>query len=80
MVLTPAVIAREVWRVVRLPAVSAGSSGLSALAGTSLFGMVMSFAAGLLALRWLSHWLEKGHWSWFGVYCLLAACVVLKVG
>ena len=38
--------------------------------------MVFSFLAGLLALRWLSQWLETGRWQWFGVYCLVASGVV----
>jgi len=42
--------------------------------------MVLSFAAGLLALRWLSSWLEEGRWHFFGAYCLLASLVVLMVG
>ncbi|HTC19980.1 MAG TPA: undecaprenyl-diphosphate phosphatase, partial [bacterium] len=36
-------------------------------------GMAFSFLAGLLALKWLSNWLEEGRWAWFGVYCLAAA-------
>ena len=39
--------------------------------------MVLSFFAGLLALRWLSSWLESGRWWLFGVYCILASTVVL---
>jgi undecaprenyl-diphosphatase len=42
----------------------------------SLLGMVFSFIAGLLALKWLSSWLESGRWHWFGVYCLVASGVV----
>ena len=38
--------------------------------------MLFSFLAGLVALRWLSQWLETGRWQWFGVYCLAAAGVV----
>jgi undecaprenyl-diphosphatase len=36
--------------------------------------------AGLGALRWLSRWLEQGHWHWFGFYCVLAAIVVRWIG
>jgi len=43
---------------------------------SSLLGMVFSFGAGLLALKWLSSWLETGKWYLFGIYCLLAAAVV----
>ncbi len=38
-----------------------------------LVGMVLSFIAGLLALKWLSRWLEGGRWKFFGFYCLFAA-------
>jgi undecaprenyl-diphosphatase len=34
---------------------------------------VLSFGTGLLALRWLSAWLEKGRWHLFGIYCLCAS-------
>ena len=43
----------------------------------SLVGMVFSFLAGLLALKWLSRWLEGGRWKFFGFYCLIAAAGVL---
>ncbi len=82
VVLTPAAIAREAWRLYeaqsKLPIASAG--GLAGMVGPSLLGMMFSFAAGLMALRWLSRWLEQGRWYLFGIYCLLASCVVLVVG
>ncbi len=42
-----------------------------------LIGMTLSFGAGLMALKWLSSWLEKGRWHLFGIYCLCASAVVL---
>jgi undecaprenyl-diphosphatase len=42
----------------------------------ALVGMVFSFAAGLLSLRFLSAVLERGRWKYFGYYCLVAAVVV----
>jgi undecaprenyl-diphosphatase len=45
----------------------------------SLVGMVFSFLAGLLALKWLSRWLEGGRWVYFGLYCLIAAFAVLMI-
>jgi len=39
----------------------------------SVVGAVLAFIAGLLALKWLSRWLESGLWHLFGVYCLVAA-------
>jgi undecaprenyl-diphosphatase len=41
-----------------------------------LAGLVLSFLAGLLALRWLSRWLDHGRWYLFGIYCLVAAIAV----
>lgn len=82
VVLTPAVIAREVWRLHKAhdAASIAGAGGLGAMAGSYLLATLMSFAAGLVALRWLSNWLEQGRWYLFGVYCLIASGVVLAVG
>ena len=42
----------------------------------ALVGMVLSFAAGLLALRFLSAVLERGRFRYFGIYCLAAAVVI----
>jgi undecaprenyl-diphosphatase len=39
-------------------------------------GAVLAFFAGLVALKWLSSWLEEGRWYLFGIYCLVASCVV----
>jgi undecaprenyl-diphosphatase len=75
VVLTPPIVAREAWRV--LQAEHAG--GVAALAGAavpSLVGALLSFVAGLVALKWLSGWLESGRWYLFGVYCLVAAVAV----
>ena len=38
--------------------------------------MIFSFFAGLLALTWLSNWLESGRWYLFGIYCILFSAVV----
>jgi undecaprenyl-diphosphatase len=82
VVLTPAVIVKEAWRVYKARAIVTAMDAHSVLhlAGPSLFGMALSFVAGLLALRWLSRWLEQGRWHFFGGYCLLASLVVLWVG
>jgi undecaprenyl-diphosphatase len=74
VVLTPPVVVREVMRLVR--AAHAGGAELGSAALASVLGAVVAFLAGLLALRWLSRWLEGGRWYWFGVYCLLAAGAV----
>ncbi|WP_218831922.1 MULTISPECIES: undecaprenyl-diphosphate phosphatase [Alcaligenaceae] len=84
VVLTPPVIAKEAWRLYQAAHANAAAGGQAVsymhLLGPSLLGMVFSFLAGLLALRWLSKWLEQGRWHFFGIYCLAAACVVLAVG
>ena len=71
VVLTPPVVVRELLRLLR--AAHAGGADLRSAALASLLGAVVAFLAGLLALRWLSRWLEGGRWYWFGVYCLVAA-------
>jgi undecaprenyl-diphosphatase len=40
---------------------------------------VFSFVAGFLALKWLSNWLEAGHWKLFGFYCVTASLAVLAL-
>lgn len=75
IVLTPPVIAREALRLVEAQRANGGASlGSATLA--SLLGAVFAFLAGLLALKWLSRWLERGDWYLFGIYCLVAAGVV----
>jgi undecaprenyl-diphosphatase len=77
VVLTPPVIAREVLRLVKAHAITLSDPHLLGLFLPALVGMVFSFLAGLLALRWLSSWLERGRWQFFGYYCLVAALFVL---
>jgi len=78
VVLTPAVIIKEGVRFAH--AASAQHQSVMQLVAPNLIGMVLSFGAGLLALRWLSSWLEQGRWHLFGGYCLLASLFVLWVG
>ena len=82
VVLTPAVIVREVHRLYKAEtsATAVDAGALWHLFAPSLLGMVLSFLAGLLALRWLSRWLEQGRWHWFGLYCLLASLAVWRLG
>ena len=71
VILTPLAIGREVLRLHH-----ADTSGFAHAAFPSLLGAVFSFLAGLLALKWLSAWLERGRWYYFGIYCLVASVVV----
>lgn len=74
--ITPLAIAWELRRVYK----TAHGAGLAVHWGPALtpgmLGMIFSFVAGLLALKWLSRWLEKGRWYYFGAYCLFAAGAV----
>jgi undecaprenyl-diphosphatase len=79
VLLTPPVVAIELERLLKAVHSSASSGvpiDLRASLLTSLLGMAFAFLAGLLALRWLSRWLESGRWYWFGIYCLIASAVV----
>lgn len=77
--ITPFAIAREALRLLHATHEAAASGAPIDLHGTlvfSLLGAVFSFLAGLLALKWLSNWLENGRWYLFGIYCLVASGVV----
>ena len=78
VVLTPPAVAREALRLYKARAVLE-TGGLAGTVGSSLLGMVCAFLAGLLALKWLSRWLESGRWYWFGVYCIVFAGVVFAL-
>jgi len=71
--LTPPVIVLE---LVRLMKASAASAAVATLLLPGMLGMVGSFLAGLVALAWLSSWLEKGRWQYFGYYCVVFSAVV----
>ncbi len=91
VVITPAIMALEGYRLLKkdpqLPFhPSFGQVIAHAYEGhrlqlfmPGLKGMGFSFLAGLLALKWLSRWLEGGRWKFFGFYCLVAAGVVLAI-
>jgi undecaprenyl-diphosphatase len=76
VVITPPVVGREVLRLMR-SARESGAADLGSVAVMSMFGAVIAFFAGLLALKWLSRWLESGRWYLFGIYCLAASAAVI---
>lgn len=83
VVITPPIIAREYLRFHASRVASHGTVHVGAMVAPGLMGMLFSFLAGLLALRWLSGWLEKGRWQYFGFYCFAAAagvCVLAGMG
>jgi len=76
VILTPPVIARESLRLLnysRDARLTGVALDLHASIVSVLLGAVFSFLAGLVALRWLSRWLETGKWYLFGIYCVIAA-------
>jgi undecaprenyl-diphosphatase len=80
VLLTPAVIGYEGLKLLKPPAgLPAESVSIAPLLLPGLLGMCFSFAAGLLALRWLSRWLERGRWSCFGYYCIITAGIILAI-
>jgi undecaprenyl-diphosphatase len=78
VVLTPAVVAREAVRLIDAEHIT-GTVHLASAVLPSLIGAALSFCSGLLALKWLSRWLEGGRWYVFGIYCLIAAGVVASI-
>jgi undecaprenyl-diphosphatase len=79
VVITPAAIGREALRLMHATRDAAAAGAPNDLHGTvvvSLLGALFSFLAGLVALKWLSNWLENGRWYLFGIYCLAASAAV----
>ena len=77
VVLTPPIILREVLRLLKAhKAETIDVVTMTSLFTPGLIGMGLSFISGMLALRWLSSWLEHGRWHFFGFYCLFASAVV----
>jgi undecaprenyl-diphosphatase len=68
VLLTPPVIVREGLRLFR-----SNHTGVGSAVFLSVFGACCAFGAGVIALKWLTRWLESGRWRLFGIYCLFAA-------
>ncbi len=75
IVLTPPAQAYSVYKLLKAHELS--RSTLMEVVGPGLVGMVFSFIAGFLALRFLSAVLERGRWKYFGFYCLAMAAVIM---
>jgi undecaprenyl-diphosphatase len=80
VVLTPAVIVREAHRLLKAQHLAGATADTLGPIWPCLVGMLLSFAAGWLSLKWLSRWLEHGRWHLFGYYCLIAALSVFIAG
>jgi len=82
VVLTPPAIGREVLRLLHASHEAAAAGTAIDLHGSAVIGVLgalFSFLAGLVALRWLSSWLEGGRWYLFGIYCLVASVAVFAL-
>jgi len=80
VVLTPPVVIREVLRMIKIHQIhTIESIGLFHLLVPSVIGMIASFISGLVALKWLSRWLENGRWKFFGYYCLALSLLVVML-
>jgi len=77
VVLTPPVILRELWRLQKSHELQ--NTFHAGVLVPGLVGMIFSAIAGFLALRWLSRWMERGKWHWFGYYCIVASVVVFVI-
>jgi undecaprenyl-diphosphatase len=74
VVLTPPVQVYAIYKLLKAHELS--SSMLTGTLIPAVAGMVLSFVAGLLALKFLSAVLERGRWKYFGFYCLAAAFAI----
>jgi len=75
VVLTPPVVAREALRL-RDHGPAMTPAQMHSIVSLDILGGALAFLAGLLALKWLSAWLERGRWYYFGAYCIVAAIAV----
>jgi undecaprenyl-diphosphatase len=76
VVVTPLAIARELYRLLQTDPETKSVAYVGHLLQPAVIGMIGSFFAALLALRWLSRWLETGRWHYFGYYCLAASALI----
>ena len=75
LLITPPAIGRMAYRLFKSHGLQSGQD-VARLLLPGLVGMVLSFATGYVALRFLSSVLEHGRWKYFGFYCLGAAAVL----
>jgi undecaprenyl-diphosphatase len=71
VVLTPPAVGREVTRLMKASHEATAAGVPIDLHGSMVMGLHgagFAVLAGLLALRWLSSWLEEGRWYVFGLY------------
>lgn len=77
VVLTPPLIFRE-WHQFR-KAPEGLAIDLKDLLAQGSIGFVVSFFAGLVALKWLSAWVDRGRWGYFSYYCFAVSLLVFAL-
>lgn len=75
VILTPPVI---IHSALRLTKSTTGIGGLTFLIPI-VVGLITSFVSGLIAMKWLSRWLEGSKWSYFGGYCLFFSAFLFAI-
>jgi undecaprenyl-diphosphatase len=73
--LTIPVVGREALRLWHAAA-PVGESSRHFPIPMGLLGLLASFLAGSVAIRWLSAWLARGRWAFFGFYCVALSAVL----
>ncbi|MCF7796993.1 MAG: undecaprenyl-diphosphate phosphatase [Lentisphaeria bacterium] len=63
----PLIFGAMLLQLLKMGEVGMGSVGVEIM----LTGLVMSFAVGWAALKWLMGVLERGQWHWFAYYCFV---------
>lgn len=76
IIITPPVVVREGWRLFKSAHVEGVQFDWASAFVPGLIGMVCAFAAGWVALKWLSSWIEHGKWKYFGFYCLAFSLLI----
>ncbi len=79
--ITPAAIGKEVLRLLKHGDVNPDAPPIhfGPLFAPGLLGLVFSFLAGWVALKFLSRVLETGRWHLFGFYCICFAIVTFAL-
>lgn len=71
----PAILGASLLAVVDIVQEGTSSQAVAVLAG----GAVVSFAVGILALRWLIHWARAGRLYWFAAWCIPVGLLVIAM-
>ncbi|MFZ9596691.1 MAG: undecaprenyl-diphosphate phosphatase, partial [Bdellovibrionia bacterium] len=79
VLLTPPVLLLQLLRLSHAVDASQVSVSWTQTLAFGALGMMLSFAAGFMALKWLSSWLGSGKWKYFGFYCVGLSFLVFSL-